>query len=54
MSALNRLREPSSYGGLGLILTALPQLAGNHFDPIAWGQLITGLISVLVPEKKVA
>jgi hypothetical protein len=45
--AADRLKEPSTYAGLGLILQAVAQLiASKGTDPTAWGVLIPALVAV--------
>lgn len=51
MDILNRLREPSTAAGAGLVLNAVPALLVNPRDPQAWGGLIGGLFAMLLREK---
>lgn len=45
---LRRLREPSTYAGLALIMgVAIP-----HEQALAIGTIVAGLLSVLLPEGK--
>ena len=45
----DRLREPSSWGGIGLIATGIASLL-SHDYATGTAQIITGLMAVLRPE----
>ena len=45
----DRLREPSSWGGIGLITTGIASLL-SHDYATGTAQIITGLMAVLRPE----
>lgn len=48
---MNRLREPSSWAGLGLIANGIADcLQGNYQTGVV--NLITGLVAVFKPEAK--
>lgn len=51
---MGRLFQASSMAGFGLLFNALQALVVNHRDPVAWGQVVTGVLAVVVDEKKVA
>jgi len=46
---MDRLKEPSSWGGLGLIATGIASLL-SHDYATGTAQIITGLMAVLRPE----
>lgn len=48
---LNRLREPSTWAGIGAVCIAGAQAVATR-DPAAMGALLAGIVAVLVPDKK--
>lgn len=50
-SIANRLREPSSWAGFGLILMQAANAWATH-DPAAIGSVIAGIVAIAAPEKK--
>ena len=51
-SLINRLKEPSSWSGFGLLFLALGVPSGTYQLVSQAGVAIAGLIAVAVPEAK--
>ena len=50
---MNRIKEPSTWAGLGLVCHALSLLmASGGKDGAAWGQLVAGVVAVAAKEAK--
>ena len=49
----NRLKEPSSWAGLGMLVAMGPQAWATK-DPNAIGGVLAGLIAMFLPEQKKA
>lgn len=48
---MRRLREPSTWAGIGLICTGMGQLLANGGgDGAAWGTIAAGVVAVLKHE----
>lgn len=49
---MNRLKQPSTWAGLGLIFQALAGLiASKGTDPQAWATVAAGVGAVIINEK---
>jgi len=46
---MDRLKEPSSWGGIGLIATGIASILAKDYGTGA-AQIITGLVAILKPE----
>lgn len=52
MKPLDRLKEPSTWAGFGLIFQAILLLiATKGMDGTAWGTLAAGVAAVAMPER---
>lgn len=52
MKPIERLKEPSTWAGFGLIFQAiLLLLASKGMDGTAWGTLAAGVAAVVMPES---
>jgi hypothetical protein len=50
---INRLREPSSWAGLGLLFQGIAQLiASKGADSSGWASVAAGAAAVLMPESR--
>lgn len=49
-NTIQRLKEPSTWGGVAAIAQAVAQLLVNVRDPVAWGALSAGLVAVFMKE----
>lgn len=55
MKPLERLREPSSWAGFGLLFQGLAALiASKGLDPTAWASIASGVAAVAMPERSKA
>lgn len=50
-SIKNRLREPSSWAGLGAIITSAAQAIATK-DPQAIAATLAGLLALVLPERR--
>lgn len=48
---LKRVREPSSVGGIGLIITGVQTLTVGE-TAVGLGQIFAGLAAILIPEGR--
>lgn len=48
---MDRLKEPSSWGGIGLIATGIASILSKDYGTGAV-QIVTGLVALLQPELK--
>lgn len=48
----HRLLEPSSWAGFGLVMAAINHINAVGLDEMAIGQLVTALVAVFLPSKK--
>ena len=48
---LDRLKEPSTAAGIGILWSAVPELiATGGASPMAWGQVVAGVVAIAKKE----
>lgn len=48
---MNRIKEPSTWGGIALLATGVSSLLAGHFSVDAFAQIFGGLAAVLMRER---
>lgn len=48
---MNRIKEPSTWAGIGLVAQAVASLLADPRNVQAWASLITGVAAVLIRER---
>jgi hypothetical protein len=51
MKLAQRLTEPSTYAGLGVVAQQIPGLIAAPVNPMGWMTVIGGLLAIFMPEK---
>lgn len=51
MSTPRQLKQPSTYAGLGVAMSAIPALmASGYTDPMAWATIMAALVAIFKNE----
>lgn len=52
MNIMNIIKQPSSWGGLGLVFSGIAALvASKGQDQTGWAQVMTGAAAIVLPER---
>lgn len=51
---INRMREPSTWAGLGIIAGAVQVIASDPRNPVAWAGAVAGLAAAVRREQGAA
>lgn len=51
MTTPRQLKQPSTYAGLGIAISAIPNLmTSNYQDPMAWATIMAALVAIFKNE----
>jgi hypothetical protein len=48
--SMDRLKEPSTWAGLGAVVSAIGPLVADYQNPMAWAGVLAGLVAIFRRE----